>query len=444
MACKPPFSKRSCCESFYRIFPVKTDDLDNKKLSYTLSFPNKIYKKGEEIFLFLLFTMDLKATEEKILRGTSEIIDVALLEKKLLESATKRRPLRIKAGFDPTAPDIHLGHVVLLKKLRLFQDLGHEVYFLIGDFTARVGDPSGQDHLRLKMSPEKIKENAKTYKKQVFKILSKEKTKIVFNSKWLGNLSAPDILELTSFSTVAQMLARADFKKRFEEKKEISLLEFVYPLLQGYDSVYLKADLELGGMDQKFNLLMGRQLQEAFHQDPQVILMMPLLEGLDGFKKMSKSLNNYVGINEPPQEIFGKIMSIADDLMYRYYEILTVHDLSQIKALHPKEAKLRLAEEIVAEFYNLKEAAKARAEFEKVFSQHEIPGDILEFKIKSDEPEQLASILIKTKLAASKNEVRRLLKQGAITHEGHRVNEENWQPQKGILKIGKRRFLKLS
>ena len=263
---------------------------------------------------------------------------MADLEAKLKEG----RPLIIKAGFDPTAPDIHFGHTVLLRKMKQFQDLGHKVVFLIGDFTAQVGDPTGRNELRKKMSMAEIEKNAVTYKAQVFKILDPQKTQVVFNSHWLSKLTPQDLLELSAQSTVAQMLARADFKKRFESGKEISLLEFIYPLLQGYDSVHLKADVELGGNDQKFNLLMGRQLQEAYGQKPQVVLMTPLLEGTDGVNKMSKSLGNTIGINDEPNEIFGKIMSISDELMYRYYEILTEEDLNVVKTVHPKEAKVNL------------------------------------------------------------------------------------------------------
>jgi len=374
---------------------------------------------------------------EKIIRGTTEIINPEGLKAKLREG----RPLRVKAGFDPTAPDIHLGHAVLLRKLRQFQDLGHEVYFLIGDFTAQVGDPTGKDQLRPKMTLEDVSENAKTYKKQVFKILDPKKTKVVFNSKWLSKLTAQEVLELTARSTVAQMLARADFKKRYEEQKEISLLEFVYPLLQGYDSVHLKADIELGGNDQKFNLLMGRQLQEAAGQVPQVVVMTPLLEGLDGVKKMSKSLGNYIGINEDPVEIFGKVMSISDELMIRYYEVLTDADLEVVRSLHPKEAKLQLAGQIVEQFYSGELAKKARVEFERVFSQRQAPEDIVEYRVKKDVP--LVDALVGSGMVDSRNEARRLIKQGAVSFEGQRIDQESWPVREGVLKIGKRRFLRL-
>ncbi len=350
----------------------------------------------------------------------------------------------IKAGFDPTAPDIHLGHVVLLRKLRQFQDLGHHVVFLIGDFTARIGDPTGQTQLRPVLNTKTIKENAKTYKKQVFKILDSDakKVKVVFNSTWLDKLSVQEALQLTKHSTVAQMLARADFKKRYEEGKEISILEFIYPLLQGYDSIHLKADVEFGGSDQKFNLLMGRQMQEIYGQEPQVVIMTPLLEGTDGVQKMSKSHGNYIGINEPPDEIFGKLMSISDELMYKYFECLTDFDLGEIKALHPKEAKLKLGEAIVGQFHDAQQAAKARGNFEKTFSQGRTPEAVEEY-ILGENRKILADILIEKNLVVSSREFQRLLKQGAISYEGIKLTDADWKPKSGILKVGKRRFLRL-
>lgn len=381
--------------------------------------------------------MTPQETLKKISRGTTEIISLADLEAKLKEG----RPLVIKAGFDPTAPDIHLGHTVLLRKMKQFQDLGHKIIFLIGDFTAQVGDPTGRNELRKKMSMAEIVANAETYRAQVYKILDPVKTDIVFNSQWLNKLTPQDLLELSAHLTVAQMLARADFKKRFESGKEISLLEFIYPLLQGYDSVHLKADVELGGTDQKFNLLMGRQLQEAYGQKPQVVLMTPLLEGTDGVNKMSKSLNNTIGINDEPNEIFGKIMSISDELMLRYYEILTEADLDAVKKMHPKEAKLQLAQTIVEMFHPSNVGIKARSLFENTFSQHQTPENIPEFKIVSGQ--KLIDILVLTNMAASKNEARRLIKEKAVTHEGNAVNDENWPLAAGVLKIGKRRFLRL-
>lgn len=380
---------------------------------------------------------------EKISRGTTEIINVETLSKKIEKSLKTKKPLLIKAGFDPTAPNIHLGHFVLLRKLRQLQDLGHQVYFLIGDFTAQIGDPTGRDQTRPVMTRQQILQNAKTYKAQIFKILDPKRTKIIFNSVWLDKLSSHDVLNLSRRTTVAQMLARADFKKRFQDEKEISLLEFFYPLLQGYDSVHLKADVELGGSDQKFNLLMGRQLQEAFGLEPQAVIMTPLLEGTDGVNKMSKSLGNDISINESPKEIFGKLMSIRDDLMYRYYELLTDDKLNEIKALHPKTAKLQLAEKIVKQFHDPKESRIAREDFEKTFSQRQIPDDISEYRFHPVKGESLADILVTTGVAATKNEVRRLIKQGAVTFDGHKIDAENWPLRSGVLKVGKRRFLKL-
>jgi tyrosyl-tRNA synthetase len=378
---------------------------------------------------------------QQISRGTTEIISPGGLEKKLTKSQKDNKPLVIKAGFDPTAPDIHLGHTVLLNKLKLFQDLGHRVFFLIGDFTAQVGDPTGRDQLRRKMSREEIDLNAQTYKKQVFKILDPKKTEVVFNSQWLSKLTPYDLLELSARTTVAQMLARADFKKRFESGREISLLEFIYPLLQGYDSVEMKADIELGGSDQKFNLLMGRELQESYGQEPQVVIMTPLLEGTDGVQKMSKSLGNYIGINEKTDDIFGKVMSVTDDLMMRYYELLTDADLADIKSLHPKEAKLQLAQNIVGRFYTSEDAQKARERFELTFSQHQTPDDIAEIKLKGGE--EVIALLVLAGLVASKNEARRLIEQKAVTLDGKVLGSEHDKVQKGVLKVGKRRFLRL-
>ena len=387
--------------------------------------------------------MPIKETIQILSRGTSEIINLESLEKKLSASQKNKKPLRVKAGFDPTAPDLHLGHVVLLRKLKQFQELGHKVFFLVGDFTARIGDPAGRDQSRPALDKKYVQKNARTYTAQVFKILDSRKTEVVFNSSWLDKLSARDLLEITKHSTVAQMLARADFKERFEEKREISLLEFFYPLLQGYDSIYLKADIELGGSDQKFNLLMGRQMQEAYGQEPQVIMMTPLLEGTDGAQKMSKSLNNYIGIQEPPDEIFGKLMSINDELMNKYFEFLTDFSLSEIKSLHPKEAKLKLAQEIVRQFYGERQAQQARLHFEKVFSQRQTPEDMTEYILPKDGTKKIVDILLEKQFVSSKKEFQRLLQQGAVTHDGQKIEDPQWLPRQGVLKIGKRRFLKL-
>lgn len=386
--------------------------------------------------------MNTQDAIQQLTRGTVEIITVQSLEEKLKESEKTKRPLNIKAGFDPTAPDMHLGHVVLLRKLRQFQDLGHKVFFLIGDFTAQVGDPTGRDQARPKITRKQVDENAKSYKDQVFKILDPKKTEVVFNSDWLDQLTSQQVLELTAHSSVAQMLARADFKKRFEEKKEISILEFIYPLLQGFDSVHLKADVELGGSDQKFNLLMGRQLQEVYGQKPQVVLMTPLLEGTDGVNKMSKSLNNYIGIHEPAKEIFGKVMSISDDLMFKYYECLTDFDLKVIRALHPKEAKMRLGHYLVKWFHGVSQADQARTGFELTFSQGQIPEDVSTYSLKNGK-KTLGEILMDSKLVSSKRDFVRLLNEGAVSFEGTKIEDEKWSPQQGTLKVGKRRFLRL-
>lgn len=387
--------------------------------------------------------MTIKDQIKLLARGTTEIINIEALEKKLEASQKSGIPLRVKAGFDPTAPDIHLGHAVLLRKLKQFQDLGHEVYFLIGDFTAQVGDPTGKNHLRPVLSAVKVQENAKTYQRQVFKILDADKTRIVFNNTWLGALSAHDLVMLAGYSTVAQMMARADFRKRSEDGQEISLREFLYPLLQGYDSVHLQADVELGGSDQKFNLLMGRQIQEAYGQVPQVVVMTPLLEGTDGVQKMSKSLGNYIGIDESPEDIFGKVMSVSDELMFTYYDCLTDADLNEVRRLHPKEAKLRLAQNLVAMFHSESAGHDARAQFEKVFSRGMAPEEMMEYVLCENQPVTLTEIVISCGLAESRSEFRRLLEQQAVSHDGVKILEETWVPCPGVLKIGKRRFLRL-
>ncbi|RMH02320.1 MAG: tyrosine--tRNA ligase, partial [Aquificota bacterium] len=318
-----------------------------------------------------------------IKKGTVEIVE----EEELLKKLKEGRPLRVKAGFDPTAPDLHLGHTVLLQKLRLFQQLGHEVYFVIGDFTAMIGDPTGRSETRPPLSREQVLENAKTYEHQVFKVLDPQKTNIVFNSTWLSQLGTEGIIRLSAQYTVARMLERDDFSKRFKEGIPIYIHEFIYPLLQGYDSVFLRADVELGGTDQKFNLLVGRDLQRAYGQEPQVCITLPLLVGLDGVRKMSKSYGNYVGINEEPEQIFGKLMSISDELMWDYYTLLTDHTEEEIerfkKELHPMEAKKQLAYQIVARFHGEEEAKRAKDFFERTFSQREFPEDATVIKVQA-------------------------------------------------------------
>ncbi len=382
--------------------------------------------------------MDIAGQLAIIKRGAVEIISEAELKKKLGEN----RPLNIKAGFDPTAPDLHLGHTVLLRKLRQFQDLGHQVFFLIGDFTGQIGDPSGRSEIRKQLTNEEVLANAATYKKQVSKILDLNKTKIVFNSAWFAKMPVQQMLGLTAHSTVSQMLAREDFKKRLEKKEDVSLLEFMYPLLQGYDSVQLKADVELGGTDQIFNLLVGRDMQKDFGQPEQVVITMPLLEGTDGVAKMSKSYGNYIGINEPADSIFGKVMSVSDEMMFKYYTLLTDEDLEAVKKIHPKEAKMKLAEIIVSQYHSPEAGLKARGEFERVFSKQEIPEDIACFKLKKTA--NVVDILIESGLVASKNEARRLLEQGGIVFDGVVLDKDSAEINKaGILRVGKRRFLKL-
>lgn len=386
---------------------------------------------------------DINKQLEVIKRGAQDIISEEELKKKLEVSISSKRPLKIKAGFDPTAPDIHLGHTVLLRKMRQFQDLGHEVYFLIGDFTGRIGDPSGRSQIRKQLTREEVAKNAATYKKQVAKILDVDKLRIVFNSDWFEKMSVLDLLKLTMRTTVSQMLAREDFRKRISKNEDISLLEFIYPLLQGYDSMKLEADIELGGTDQIFNLLVGRDIQKDFAQAPQVVITMPLLEGTDGVAKMSKSYGNYIGISEPAGDIFGKVMSVSDELMMKYYELLTDEDLAAIKNMHPKEAKLKLAQDLTAQYHSKAQAQEARAEFERVFSRKELPEDISVYKI-SPAKSKLVDLLVGSGLAATKNEARRLIQQGSVSLDGRRLDSEDAVLSAGgILKVGKRRFLKL-
>lgn len=378
---------------------------------------------------------------EIIRRGTVEVISPEELKEKL----KRGKPLRVKFGADPTAPDIHLGHTVVLQKLKQFQDLGHQIVFIIGDFTARIGDPSERSEARKPLTTEEINKNAKTYQKQVFKILDKRKTEVLFNSKWLDKMSSSDVLELSSHSTVAQMLARADFKERFNREIDISILEFIYPLLQAYDSIQVKADVEIGGTDQKFNLLMGRQLQRDFNQKPQVIITMPLLEGTDGVKKMSKSYGNYISITEPPQEIFGKIMSISDELMVKYYELLTEENLEEVKKMHPRQAKAKLAKELVQKYYNETEAEKAEEEFEKVFVKRELPEEIKEIRIR-EKKIWVVDLLVKAGLATSKNEAKRLIIQGSVKINQKRIKDSDMDllmDREYIVQVGKRKFRRI-
>ncbi|HBR16855.1 MAG: tyrosine--tRNA ligase [Deltaproteobacteria bacterium RIFCSPLOWO2_12_FULL_43_16] len=400
--------------------------------------------------------MDISGQLSVIKRGIVELISEEELSNKLKESLKTGKPLRIKAGFDPTAPDIHLGHTVLIQKLKQLQEIGHHVIFLIGDFTGMIGDPTGKSETRKPLTREEVLKNAETYKKQIFKILNPEKTQIVFNSEWFSNMSVIEVVKLGSMQTVARMLEREDFKKRFNNHQDITILEFYYPLFQAYDSVYLKADVELGGTDQLFNLLMGRTLQKKMGQEPQVVITMPLLEGLDGAQKMSKSLGNYIGITEPPQEIFGKIMSVSDELMVRYYELLSSFSNAEFEALksglkkgavHPKEAKINLAKEIVARFHGNDAAIKASAEFDKVFKSKGIPEDIEEKTLTI--PTQdigIIDLLKTTALALSTSEARRLIQQGGVSIDGQRVSDINHKlvaNRDYLLQVGKRKFAKI-
>ncbi len=395
--------------------------------------------------------IDPRDPVQLIKRGSFEIID----EQELKEKLATGRPLRVKAGFDPTAPDLHLGHTVLIQKLRHFQDLGHTVIFLIGDFTGMIGDPSGKSETRKKLTREQVARNAETYKRQIFKILDPDKTEIAFNSEWMDKFGASDFIELCSKYTVARMMERDDFEKRYRDNQPIAIHEFLYPLIQGYDSVALEADVELGGTDQKFNLLMGRIMQREYGQDPQVILTMPILEGTDGVQKMSKSLGNYIGIEEPPSEMFGKIMSISDELMWRYYELLSDMDLHKIKALredvqkgiiHPKTCKEELAQEITSRFHGTQAGRAERESFKQVFSMHHLPKEIPVINISGPENQKLIDVLLESGLAASRGEAKRLCRQSAVgLYQGRKLSdpEHVFPAGEHVIKVGKKRFLKI-
>lgn len=396
---------------------------------------------------------------EFLTRGSEEILPLDEFEKKLEKSAKDNKPLIVKAGFDPTAPDIHLGHTVLLRKMRHFQQLGHDVVFLIGDFTGMIGDPTGKSETRKRLTRDEVLENAETYKKQVFKILDPEKTRIVFNSEWCGGMDFAGVLDLTARYTVARMMERDDFTKRYRSGQSISIIEFMYPLIQGYDSVALKADIELGGTDQKFNLLVGRDLQREYGQEPQVIMTMPLLEGLDGVQKMSKSLDNYIGIDEAPREIFGKTMSISDELMFRYYELVTdvpMEEVARMKnevkegTLHPRDVKVRLAKEICAQFYDMETANEAKMEFNRIFVKKDIPDDMPEYRIQHDDLTDgkvwIVKLLVQGGLAKSNGEGRRLVQGGGVSIDGEKVDDADYEfipKDEQVVKVGKRRFLRV-
>jgi tyrosyl-tRNA synthetase len=397
---------------------------------------------------------------ELLVRGTEEVLPMDEFRKKLEKSERENKPLIIKTGFDPTAPDIHLGHTVLLRKMKHFQDMGHTVVFLIGDFTGMIGDPSGRSSTRKTLTREEVLENAETYKRQVFKILDREKTKIVFNSEWCGPMTFNDVLGLTGKYNVARMLERDDFDKRYKGGVPITILEFMYPLVQGYDSVVLKADVELGGTDQKFNLLVGRDLQREYGQEPQVIMTVPLLVGLDGVQKMSKSLHNYVGINEAPKDIFGKIMSISDDLMFTYYELVTDVPRDEIAGyregiergtMHPRDVKVNLAKNICAQFYDRETAERAAEEFTRVFSNKEVPDDVPEYRVPDGEKSGgkiwIVKLMVMAGTAASNGEARRLIKGGGVTFNNEKITAEDHElplPAGGILKVGKRKFVRIT
>jgi tyrosyl-tRNA synthetase len=390
-----------------------------------------------------------------IKRGVKEIIPEDEIVKKIERSIKLNEPLIVKEGFDPTAPDIHIGHMVTIRKLRHFQDLGHTVVFLIGDFTGMVGDPSGRLETRRMMTKEEIEKNAQTYKEQIFKVLDPHKTVIRFNSEWLGKLKIFDFMELASKYTVARMLERDDFKKRFENNQDISILEFLYCLLQGYDSVALKADVELGGTDQKFNLLAGRNLQKRYGVEPQVIITMPLLLGTDGVEKMSKSLGNYIGISESPSEMYGKILSISDDLIIPYFVLATEVPGKEINKfeesmkndnVNPRDLKRRLAREIVSIYYSRLEAETAEKGFDKIFVEKCIPTEMDEFKVHKNEKIWIVKLLTLTKMCKSSSEARRLIEQGGVSINGKRIDDPEIDleiREEKIIKVGKRRFLKI-
>jgi tyrosyl-tRNA synthetase len=388
----------------------------------------------------------------ELTRGTDEVLPEDGLKAKLEEG----RPLIVKAGFDPTAPDLHIGHTVLINKMRQFQQLGHDVVFLIGDFTGMIGDPSGKNATRPPLTAEQIAANAATYEKQIFKILDEEKTRVEFNSTWMSKMDAAGLIKLAARHTVARMLERDDFNKRYKGGEPISIHEFLYPLVQGYDSVALKADVELGGTDQKFNLLVGRQLQQDFGQKPQIVMTTPLLEGLDGVQKMSKSLGNYIGITDAPGEMFGKIMSISDDLMWRYFEVLSFRMLEDIATLrksvddgmNPRDAKFELGAEIVARFYSEAEADAARQEFVSRFQQGAMPEKITDVSLASDDGKMgITHLLMRAGLVSSTSEAFRMIKQGAVKIDGQKIEDRSLELQAGtsnVYQVGKRKFARVS
>ncbi len=393
---------------------------------------------------------DIASQLETIRRGCDEL----LIEAELVEKLKKGAPLRVKAGFDPTAPDLHLGHTVLINKLRQLQELGHHILFLIGDFTGMIGDPTGKNATRPPLTREDVAKNAVSYTDQVFKILDREKTEVCFNSTWMDKMSSADMIKLAASHTVARMLERDDFSKRYKGNQPIAIHEFLYPLVQGYDSVAMKADLELGGTDQKFNLLMGRELQKHYGQPSQCILTMPLLEGLDGVNKMSKSLGNYVGINEPPNEIFGKLMSVSDDLMWRYIELLSFQTLVEInqqkqqvkEGANPRNIKVKFAQEIVARFHNAEAATNALADFEARFKQGGVPDDMPEMTLAAPAGLAIAQVLKQSGLTPSTTEATRMIEQGGVKIDGEKVSDKALKVAPGtyVLQVGKRKFARVT
>lgn len=391
-----------------------------------------------------------------IKRGVVETLVEDELLKKLERSYENKTPLKIKAGFDPTAPDIHLGHTVLLEKMRQFQDLGHQVIFIIGDFTGMIGDPTGKSEIRKPLSREEVLKNAETYKEQAFKILDPDKTQIKFNNDWIGKMTATDLIRLSAKHTVARMMEREDFKKRYSNEQPIGIHEFIYPLIQGYDSVHLEADIELGGTDQKFNMLVGRELQKEDGKEPQVVIMMPLLEGLDGVNKMSKSLDNYIGITEAPKEMFGKVMSASDELMLRFYELLShisIEELNELKegikdgSVHPMDAKKALGVEIVDRYHGDGAGLKAKEEFENIFKKKGLPDEVPEIRLKDNEDIWLPRLMKENSLinVSSTGEATRLIKQGGVSVDGKKWTDPNENVPAGEhdLKVGKRGFFKI-
>jgi tyrosyl-tRNA synthetase len=394
--------------------------------------------------------MDFHEQLRELKRGIVEIVS----EEELIAKLRKDRPLRVKVGFDPTAPDIHLGHTVVLQKMRQFQDAGHEVICLIGDFTGMIGDPSGRSSTRPPLTRQEVLENAKTYQDQVKKILDPSRTVMAYNSQWMDNMVVSDFIKLTSVQTVARMLERDDFKKRYQQQHPISIHEFLYPFIQGYDSVALRADVELGGTDQIFNLLMGRDVQKVYGQEQQVVMTLPLLEGTDGIQKMSKSYNNYVGVDDPPSDMFGKVMSISDELMWKYYELLSSRSLDEIRdlrervaggALHPMDAKMDLAGEIVARYHGGAEGELARESFTRVFKERSLPSDLPEVTLELDRP-WICAVLKEASLVKSTSEAKRLVVQGAVSIDEEKVSDSEQVLSRGtyIIRVGKRRFARVT